>query len=379
MLLYIHVPFCVAKCRYCAFCSHTPAEGDMQTYVDALCMEMAHWSDALGRPRAQSVYFGGGTPSMLPEKALGILFTKLHSAFRIEKHAEITFEANPDTVAAHAGAYLKTLKDLGVSRLSLGVQSLNDDFLRLLGRPHTARHATNAYKLARSIGFANINLDFMWGLPGQRIKLWLDELKRIAELSPDHVSSYGLTLEEGTPLEKAWREGLLELPGEDDQAKMFLYGAEFLEGRGLLQYEVSNFARMGFTSRHNLGYWEGRDYLGLGPSAVSTIKRRRWANPDTLSYYALTAKRRRFGQDAEELSPSDRVKELVMLRLRTTRGLRLRAYRELTGQPFTAKHQASIQALRAHNLIRIQDGYLRLTREGMLVSNAILSNLLALE
>lgn len=377
MLIYIHVPFCRRKCQYCAFHSHPMAAGDLEAYADALLREIAVWGDRLGRREVTSLYFGGGTPSLLPANLLGQILRSLDRAFDFAPGYEFSFEGNPESVAEGAGAYLQELRALGVTRLSLGVQSLNDDRLRLLGRPHTARQARNAYSIARSVGFQNINLDFIWGLPGQRLKLWLDELKEAAALAPEHLSCYGLTVEPGTPLEDRVLDGVIELPDEDEQSAMFIHGADYLENNGFMQYEVSNFARMGYQSRHNLGYWEGTDYLGLGPSAVSTVGGMRWSNPEGIAPYAEAVSDSRVGAEAEKLTLPIRIKELVMLRLRTTRGLRLKAYRELTGRNFLKEHERMIEVLHRNDLIRIRGGYIRFTRAGMLVSNTILENIFA--
>ncbi len=370
MLVYIHVPFCRSKCGYCAFHSEIPRGDAMQRYTDALLREIALWGDRLGNVPVQTVFFGGGTPSMLPARAIAAILDRLRRAFALERSAEISLEANPESVADMT--VMQTLLNAGVNRLSLGVQSLNSASLRHLGRIHSAQDAVRTFELARTMGFGNINLDFIWGLPDQRLKLWLDELKAIVRLGPDHLSCYGLTLEEGTPLEQAVREGTTLLPNENEQGKMFIYGAEYLESQGYLHYEISNFARMGFQCRHNLGYWEGAEYLGLGPAAVSTLRGRRWTNPLDLAVYERNVRNGDIARDVELLTPLERVQELVMLRLRTTRGLRVKAYREVTGRDFLRDNKALIHALHRNRLVRIRNGYLSLTRNGLLVSNSIL-------
>jgi len=217
----------------------------------------------------------------------------------------------------------------------------------------------------------------MWGLPGQSVRQWLQTLKDVIRMAPDHISAYGLTLEPGTPIELDVEEGRLTLPPERDQNIMFMEGAAMLEQQGYLHYEISNFARMGFQCRHNMGYWEGQDYLGIGPSATSTINNRRWTNPSSQAAWNARTREGKLGQEVEELTPETRVLELLMLRLRTARGLRIKEYREMTGRDFVRDHQRLVQALHENSLIRIRQGYMRLTRSGMLVSNSILSNLFA--
>ncbi|MBG0778195.1 MAG: radical SAM family heme chaperone HemW [Desulfovibrionaceae bacterium] len=373
MLIYVHVPFCVSKCVYCAFHSRVPGEGDVTRYVGLLHKEIDHWARELGRVPVESVYFGGGTPSMLPPGLLGPVVRKLRTAFDFQDGFEFTFEANPQSGGVRD--YLRALAGMGVNRLSLGVQSLDDVMLRALGRPHTATDAINAFYDARQAGFRNINLDFIWGLPGQRLKQWLEDLKRVVGLRSEHLSCYGLTVEAGTPLEEMCMTRDMDFAADADLSRMFVYGAEFLEESGFLQYEISNFAKMGFMSRHNLGYWEGAEYLGLGPSAVSTMGGRRWSVPAGMDAYAAAVKEGRLGEGAEELGFAERVKELVMLRLRTARGLSLKEFRALTGGNLVKDNEPLMAALRQNELIRISQGHLRLTKTGMVVSDTILARL----
>lgn len=379
MLLYIHVPFCRRKCRYCAFHSEPLDNGAgdggfrMRAYLDALMLEMAQWADRLGRCRVETIFFGGGTPSLLPPKAIGTILGKARRCFDVANGAEITMEANPESLNTRALAreYLRT----GVNRISLGFQALDEDLLVALGRSHRAEEAVRACYAIREAHCANLSLDFMWGLPGQKLRHWKMALREILKLSPEHISAYGLTLEPGTPMADDCENGLVTLPPEQEQAAMYVQGAELLEEAGLMQYEVSNFARMGYQCRHNLGYWEGEDYLGLGPSATSTIMARRWTNPADLNLWGRMITAKRIPDEIEQLDTGTRVLELMMLRLRTVRGLRVKAYRELTGRDFLKDHRRLIHALHKNGLVRIRNGYFSLTRTGMLVSNSILGNL----
>lgn len=373
MLLYIHIPFCRAKCRYCAFYSVPSARaGLLREYTDTLLMEIAFWRDRLGKMPVETVFFGGGTPSILPPKVLGTILDRIRAAFDVTSSAEISLEANPDSFLAIG--YAHEAAALGFNRVSLGVQSFDEDALRVLGRPHGRREAFMAYDQARAAGFASVNLDLIWGLPGQRRRDWLRELAEAVKLQPDHLSCYGLTPEEGTPMAEALEKGLVTLPEEKEQAAMYVDGAEYLETAGYLQYEISNFARLGFQCRHNLGYWEGGEYLGLGPAATSTIKGLRWSNPCDIRLWSSNTKTGAV-PDAETLSPKIRLLETVMLRLRTTRGLRLKAYREMTGRDFMKDNKQLLHMLHRQGLVRFKGGYIRLTRAGMLVSNAILEHL----
>ncbi len=372
MLLYVHVPFCRRKCRYCAFYSSPLSRSghEMAVYLSALHAELEQWGRRLGRVPVESVFFGGGTPSLLePDQVAGVLDCA-RRMFEIPPGAEISMEANPDSLhtAEKAGGFLAA----GVNRISLGVQSLNDGMLETLGRLHRADAARGAFRAIRDAGCANLSLDLMWGLPGQTLEQWREDVHAAIALGPEHVSAYGLMLEPGTPLAESCGEA--DLPPEDVQCAMYLEGIRLFGEAGLHHYEVSNFARDGFRCRHNLGYWEGREYLGVGPAAASTLGGERWANPEGEAWLEQVREGRRC-PDREPLDRATRALELMMLRLRTVDGLPLDAYESLAGRPFMADHGPFVRRLCAGGLARMEDGVFRLTDEGMLVSNSILSEL----
>lgn len=367
--LYIHVPFCRSKCGYCAFFSEPLREGMLDAYLPLLLEEIGLWAERLGRLSVPTVFFGGGTPSLLAPEHLARIMEALRKHFDFAEGAEISMEANPDSASPE---FLRAARELGVNRLSLGVQSFRDEELALLGRPHSARQAWEAVTRARGTGFANLGLDLIWGLPGQREGQWLESLRRAVELAPEHLSCYGLTLEPGTPLAEAPEE-LHQLPPERELARMYVHTGELLEDAGYMQYEISNYARLGHTCRHNLACWEGRDYLGLGPAASSTLGNLRWTNPEDLRAWAELVRTRQTGQHQREtLSPATRAQERLMLALRTAKGLDLAEYRALSGKNLLASHKAIIQALRQKELVRLYQGRLRLTRTGMLLSSSII-------
>ncbi|WP_457571341.1 radical SAM family heme chaperone HemW [Desulfovulcanus sp.] len=368
MLLYVHFPFCRKKCNYCAFFSQKLVPEMVQTYLTSLKNEIVFWSKKFNSPTISSIYFGGGTPSLLSSEVLDQITNWIYKYFQPSTNLEFTLEGNPESL--NKREKVLALKKMGINRISLGVQSLNDEDLIFLGRLHTASQAVSAFNMLREAGFANINLDFIWGMPDQTIGKWLDILKRAIKLKPEHFSCYGLNIEPGTRLDEI--KDSFSLPKEDEQGKMYIYGAELLESEGYIQYEISNFARIGYLCMHNQGYWDGQDFLGLGPSAVSTIKHKRWQTPANIKDYQNLVKQNFKGLEYEYLDQKKRVNELVMLSLRTTRGLKLKTYRRLTGKNFVKEYATLINLLHKNHLIRLCNGYLRLTKTGMLVSNTII-------
>ncbi len=375
MLLYVHVPFCVRKCGYCAFHSGPFSRDAARFYVRQVLREMADWGRVLGRVPVESVYFGGGTPSLLEAGQIAALLEAADAGFLLSAGVEITLEANPDSVLKDG--FLGSVRSLGVNRLSLGVQSLRDDALAMLGRPHDGRQARRAVHAARDAGFSNLSLDLIWGVPGQNVERWMDDLREVVELAPEHISCYGLSLEEGVPLTRQVEEGLLTMPDEESGARMYLDGSEFLESGGYAHYEISSYARPGRESRHNRGYWAGDEYLGLGPAAVSTIKDRRWANPTGLKDYAAAVAKGSMRCEVEVLSARTRLQEMVMLSLRTREGLDLEKFKATTGTEFPWRHPA-VEQLRSSGLACLRAGHLQLTRKGMLVSNSVIEMVLGI-
>jgi oxygen-independent coproporphyrinogen-3 oxidase len=271
LALYVHIPFCETKCPYCDFNTYAGIEALMPAYVDALAHEIAGWGKVLGAPPLRSVFFGGGTPSYLPTRDLTRLMHAVRSAFDLPDEAEVTVEANPgDTVRER----LQSMRRAGFNRISIGVQSLDDNELRLLGRRHDADQAMQAVAAAREAGFANVSLDLIFGLPRQLVSSWEHTLREAIALAPDHLSAYALTLEGGTPMEVDVRLGRLADPDPDIGAEMYRLTQELLAGAGYAQYEISNWARPGRESTHNLAYWRSESYLGVGPGAHSYL----WAN-----------------------------------------------------------------------------------------------------
>lgn len=337
--------------------------------MQSVLRELRDLALILGPARLDTVYFGGGTPSLLEPAQIGAVLDAAARCFVLTKGVEITVEANPES--ALRKGFLDGLRVLGVNRLSLGVQSLQDDLLAMLGRIHDSAQARRAARAILDAGIENLSLDLIWGLPGQDLSRWMRDLAAAASLEPTHLSCYGLTLEEGTALTGRVETGALALPGEEDCVRMYLMGAEYLESQGFRHYEVSNFATPGRESRHNSGYWAGQDYLGLGPSAVSTRGDRRWTNPADLGgYTALIAQGGK--RDVEILSEEVRRRETVMLTLRTFGGLDLEQLKAMVGNDFPPGFRPAVERLRSSGLVRLDSGHLYLTRAGMLVSNSII-------
>lgn len=381
--LYVHAPFCRAKCRYCAFYSlpagaDGPGAAELSRYIAALEAEMdaqrETWAQALSLGPAPSVFLGGGTPSLLGAEGLDRVLSALRRRFPLAEDAEITIEANPDSATP---AFLAAARRLGVNRLSLGVQSLDDALLARLGRPHDAAQAVAAVAAARAAGFTNLGLDLIFGLPGQSVEAWLGTLRQALELAPEHLSCYGLTIEPGTPLARD-AAMLAALPDDDAQAEMYLRGAELLAAAGFAHYEISNFALPGRRCRHNALCWQGGDVLGFGPAAVSTVslgagRALRWANPQSLDRWEALVRSGRAGSHGrEELGPELRAREALMLALRTADGLDLDEHEKRCGHDLRRIRHGLIKQLTENGLATLAGGRLALSDQGMLLSNSII-------
>lgn len=371
--IYIHVPFCRSKCQYCDFYSlgGSREKGLTEDYLEAVCLHMKEAGALAPGYRVDTVYFGGGTPSFLGPEGLVQILSALRRRFDLSPDAEITFEANPDSVNEKL---LKRLKAEGFNRISLGVQTDDDQLLRKLGRPHNYRQAVQAVELARRVGFHNISLDLMYGLPGQSRSDWERTLTHVLELQPEHMSCYGLKVEEGTPL---WEyKDAMNLPSDDMQADMYLSAVRILKEKGYAQYEISNFARRGLRSRHNLKYWTGGEYLGFGPAASSDFAGKRFTiAPDIHGYIDGVQNGGPVLSECQEIPQRERAGEYLMLRLRTSEGIEAQEYTKQYLLPFEPI-EALLEEYRAQDLAAFDGVRWHLTPRGFLVSNSILVNLL---
>ena len=385
MGLYIHVPFCKTKCPYCDFNTYQGIESLMGPFRDALTAELSLWGQALGRPAVRTVFFGGGTPSYLPDGDIGKILVAISEAFAVEGAAEITIEANPGDLDAPA---CTALLRQGVNRLSIGVQSLNNGLLNLLGRRHHANEAVAAFETARSAGFDNINLDLMYGLPNQTTAQWKDTVDRLIELGPQHISMYALTLEEGTPMHRWAQEGKIPEPDTDLAADMYLYAQDALENSGYHHYEISNWSRDGLESQHNTIYWRNQTYLGVGPGAHSRLGDYRfWTVLSPRDYAAKASEWRNAGQPTlerfdeaalsaaatvggwEQISHDTACAETMFLGLRLLEGMDLSEASASVGEDLARRYQVQIQELTAQGLLEHRNGLLCLTKSSYLVSN----------
>ena len=370
--LYIHIPFCKSKCIYCDFYSLPRAEDRMDRYVSALCRQLAEIAQRTTAHTVDSVYLGGGTPSYLGEKRLRRILKTVKKHYHLSRDAEITLEANPDSAGDWRA--LRSLRRAGMNRLSLGVQSADDGLLRTLGRPHTFAQAEEAAAAARRARIRNLSLDLIYGLPGQDLSGWKDTLERAAALEPEHLSCYGLKVEEGTPL---WdMQEKMDLPDDDAQADMYLWTVERLRALGYEQYEISNFARPGRASRHNMKYWTLCEYAGFGPGAHSDLGDVRYAYLRSLDTYCAGVEAGVSVLESSEHIPSrERDIEYVMLGLRLTQGISRQEFENRYRLPF-APIQSVLERFRATGHAALAGERWRLTPEGFLVSNQIIGQAL---
>ena len=372
--LYLHIPFCVQKCGYCDFYS-VPDKELMKDYVSALLTHIRSYGALCSGYTVDTVYIGGGTPTCLGPKYLGRILQEVRNKFPLADDAEITVECNPESTDKKM---LEMMKKQGVNRLSFGVQSAHDDELKAIGRLHTFQQAKDAVDLAREKGFSNISLDLMYGLPGQSLTAWETTLEHVLELAPEHMSCYGLKVEPGTPLDDRVVRGE-KLPDDDQQADMYLWTVERLAAAGYRQYEISNFARAGFQSRHNLKYWLTRPYLGFGPGAHSDFGGRRFSFVRDLDAYIDGVLNGGPIIDEDDLIPKrERSGEYLMLRLRTTWGIEEWEYRREYFMNFDPIEQKLAEY--EHRGWAARDGQRwRLTPQGFLVSNQLIGELLELQ
>ncbi|MCG0277567.1 MAG: radical SAM family heme chaperone HemW [Thermanaeromonas sp.] len=370
MHLYIHLPFCLKKCNYCDFISYAGIpRGQVRRYLAALFKEMELVAARFQPRKISTLYLGGGTPSYLSGEELLDIIERVRNIFGIEEEAEITLEANPGTLTPKK---LELLRLAGVNRLSLGAQSFDDALLKAMGRVHQAKDIYQAFYWAREAGFSNINLDLIYGLPGQTFSQWEDTLNQAIKLYPEHVSTYALELSIDTPWGRRQMLGDLLLPAEEEVLSMYGLACQKLKEAGFEHYEISNFARLGFKCRHNLSYWENQDYLGLGAAAASHWRGKRWQNEIAIENYCRSLEEGKLPvAEEEELDRRQKMGETLFLGLRLRKGISLKEFKDRFGEELMSVYGPEIERLVSSGLVEIREGRMVITEKGLPLANEV--------
>ena len=373
--LYIHIPFCVKKCAYCDFLSAPRSSEVIDAYVNAVIREIAAYD--YGMCKVPTIFFGGGTPSLLSGAQIGVILRAVREAFFVEENAEITLEANPGTVSREK---LEGYRRAGVNRISFGLQSANERELKLLGRIHTYDAFLESYHLARECGFANLNVDLISAIPGQTIESYEESLKKVAALQPEHISAYSLIVEVGTPFYEVYGEGKPkagDLPSEETERLMYQRTEEILKGAGYHRYEISNYAKPGKECRHNLGYWERTDYLGIGLGASSLIGNTRFRHTrDLKEYLRCASEPEKLIREKQMLTRSEQMEEFFFLGLRKMNGVSKREFEACFHATVEEIYGAQLQKLVKQKLLIEEEDTILLTARGIDVSNYVFGELL---
>lgn len=370
--LYIHIPFCVKKCAYCDFLSWKGSDEEREAYVQALEKEISSYSEFAKDYRVSTVFFGGGTPSVLEGEQTERILKKIRDTFRVEKDAEITLEMNPGTAQKEK---LLLYRELGINRLSIGLQSVKNENLKLLGRIHTYGDFLDSYRMAREAGFDNISADLISSLPGQTLEEWKEELEILQETPLEHISVYQLIIEKGTEFYEKYGEHEELLPDEETSREIYLWTGKYLKEHGFEQYEISNYARPSRKSRHNLRYWERKDYLGLGLGAASMVHNIRMSNTrDWEKYIEGSQNPKRLREEVEFLEEPRQMEEFMFLGLRKTEGVSRKEFRRTFGRDLDMVYEKALQKHLENGMLEASKDRIRLSQAGILVSNQVLSD-----
>jgi oxygen-independent coproporphyrinogen-3 oxidase len=377
--LYLHVPFCLKKCPYCSFYSISGRADLHSRYIRAVTKQMRRFADCRNTRELStttpltSIFFGGGTPTLLPPVALSRLLADCLTHFCCADAPEISIEVNPATVDYAA---LCILREGGFNRLSIGAQSFNELELQRLGRPHSAENAVQTVRLARQAGFANINLDLMYGLPGQKVQTWCDTLEQALALEPQHLSIYELTIEPGTPFASQQEQGYLSLPAEDSVLLMLDITRQMLNSAGFDRYEISNYAKPRFRCRHNINYWRNGSYIGLGPGAAACLDSTRYtAVADVDHFCGLMENGEEVWREKETLDPEAAFRETIIMGLRMTVGVSLHDVQHRFGIDAATYYGDTLDRLIRQEMLEIIQGHLRLTAQGLLLADTVMTEL----
>lgn len=374
MGLYIHIPFCVKKCAYCDFLSWSGDKEQRVDYVRALEQEILSYKNFAEDYQVTTLYFGGGTPSVLEGELLERIMEAIRRTFQIEEKAEVTLEMNPGTALKEK---LELYKKLGINRLSMGIQSVKNENLKLLGRIHTYEDFLESYCMAREAGFDNLSGDLISSLPGQTLAEWKEELEILMETPLEHVSVYQLIIEEGTEFYKKYGECEELLPDEETSREIYLWTGKYLKSRGFEQYEISNYAREGRQSAHNLRYWERKDYLGLGLGGASMIRNMRMSNTrDWDKYMAYCRDPGKIREEVEVLEESGQMEEFMFLGLRKTRGISKKEFRRTFGKDIDLVYEKTLEKYLKNGMLQESGDRIFLSEEGILLSNQVFADFL---
>lgn len=365
--IYVHIPFCKRKCEYCDFISYSNKNSKIEEYIEAVKKEIELQKI---KPEITTIYIGGGTPSYIDSKYIKEIMTEIQKK-NVSKNAEITIEVNPGTVTLEK---LKDYKDVGINRLSIGLQSAQDELLKQIGRIHNFEQFLETYKMARKVGFKNINVDLMLGLPNQRIKDLKESLEKIIELQPEHISVYSLIVEDGTPIANKLESGELELPDEDLERNMYWYVKNILELNRYKHYEISNFSKQGYESKHNMNCWNQKEYIGIGIAAHSYRDITRYSNTENLGEYIRNVKNGKLERNRiihEIQKEDDTKKEYMLLGLRQIDGVKISKFKEKFGDNPIYLFRNELKKLSDENLIGINEDNIKLTNKGIDLANLV--------
>lgn len=376
--LYIHIPFCVKKCAYCDFLSGPQNGETIEKYVNMIIREISAHKELYVDNVVTTIFFGGGTPSVLSGIQMMKIMKALRTAFIISRDAEISMEANPGTVTKEK---LEAYKEAGINRISFGLQSANNEDLKVLGRIHTFEEFLESFNMARECGFHNLNVDLISAIPKQTLKDWEESLKKIINLNPEHISAYSLIIEEGTLFFELYGEGSegeKDLPGEEEERLIYHRTEELLKQAGYHRYEISNYAKPEKECKHNLGYWERKNYLGIGLGAASLIDNVRYNNTDDLKIYLENADRLEMIQGNKEcLSKIEQMEEFIFLGLRKMRGISIIEFEKKFGKTLQECYGKNIERMQQADLVEISGDYLKLTQKGIDISNYVFAEILS--
>ena len=367
--LYIHIPFCIKKCKYCDFNSFKLNIDEKKKYISALEQEMKLYKDEAKDKEIDSIFIGGGTPTVLNGDEIKTLFKKINENFKIKEDAEITMECNPGTIDEKK---LLAMKESGVNRLSIGLQAVQNHHLKYIGRIHTYEEFEKNYIEAKNIGFNNINIDLMYALPNQTVEDWKETLEKIVKLNPEHISAYSLILEENTELFDMFNRKEFRLLDEDTDIEMYEYTINYLKLHGYNQYEISNYAKTGYECNHNILYWKCENYIGIGTSSAGYLNNIRYNNICEIDKYEEAVLNNKKPIEFEEFtSEKDEIEEKIFLGLRMNEGIKFIDFEEKYNLNFEDKYKEQIEKLTKMNLIEVDNQGMRLTQKGREISNSV--------